>query len=49
MESVVDSRSRSLGSRPGCGYSSEIFTYLLPIMPVWHIGQQQNPSNPVYL
>ena len=24
-----------------------LLTYLLPIMPVWHIGQQRNPSNPV--
>ena len=26
-----------------------LLTYLLPIMPAWHIGQQQNPSNPAYL
>ena len=27
----------------------DLLTFLLPIMPVWHIGQQRNPSNPVYL
>ena len=30
MESVVDSRSRSLGSRPGCGYSSVILLTYYP-------------------
>ena len=28
---------------------SHQFSNLLPIMPVWHIGQQRNPSNPAYL
>ena len=35
MESVVDSGSRSLSSRPGCGYSSVIVELYLGVTPQW--------------
>ena len=35
MESVVDSGSRSLGSRPSCGYSSVIVELYLGVTPQW--------------